>query len=87
MDRFGEKLRTLRKKQGLTLEQLGNMLDVHNTYVSQMEKGKSSPNAAMILKIARFFDVTTDQLMKDELDLDTSADEPPNRACTGPSGR
>lgn len=82
MNGFGEKLRILRKKQGLTLEQLGNILDVHNTYVSQMEKGKSIPNAAMILKIARFFNVTTDQLMKDEIDLDTNVDEPPNRACT-----
>ena len=70
MERFGEKLRTLRKKQELTLAQLGNVLGVHNTYVSQMEKSKSTPNAAMILKIARYFDVSTDQLMKDELNLD-----------------
>lgn len=70
MDRFGEKLRTLRKRQGFTIRQLGEMLDVHHTYVSQLEKGKTSPNAAMILKIAALFDVTTDQLMKDELDLD-----------------
>jgi transcriptional regulator with XRE-family HTH domain len=70
MERFGEKLRTLRKQHGLTLAQLGSELDVHNTYVSQMERSKSTPNAAMILKIARYFDVTTDQLMKDELELD-----------------
>jgi len=70
MERFGEKLRTLRKQHGLTLAQLGNKLNVHNTYVSQMERSKSTPNAAMILKIARYFDVTTDQLMKDELELE-----------------
>ena len=70
MERFGEKLHTLRKELGLTLAQLGNVLDVHNTYVSQMEKSKSTPNAAMILKIACYFDVSTDQLMKDELELD-----------------
>jgi len=70
MERFGEKLHTLRKRQGLTLAQLGHLLGVHNTYISQMEKGKSIPNAAMILKIARFFNVSTDQLMKGELELD-----------------
>jgi len=70
MDRFGEKLRTLRKRQGFTLRQLGEMLEVHHTYVSQLEKGKTSPNATIILKIAAVFDVTTDQLMKDNLDLD-----------------
>lgn len=63
-------MRTLRKQHGLTLTQLGDMLGVHNTYVSQIEKGKKIPNAAMILKIADIFGVTTDQLMRDELELD-----------------
>lgn len=70
MNRFGEKLHTLRKRQGLTLVQLGDRLGVYNTYVSQLEKGKRTPNAAMILKISEIFNVTTDQLMKDELELD-----------------
>jgi transcriptional regulator with XRE-family HTH domain len=70
MTRFGEKLSTLRRRRGLTLRQLGDLLGVYNTYISQLEKGKRLPNAAMILKIAEFFDVTTDQLMKDELELD-----------------
>ena len=70
MKRFGEKLRILRKQHELTLKQLGDMLDVHNTYVSQLEKGKKIPNAAMILKISHIFNVSTDKLMKDELELD-----------------
>ena len=70
MKRFGEKLYILRQSRGLTLRVLGDLLDVHHTYVSQLEKGKSIPNANMILKIARFFDVSIDQLMKDELELD-----------------
>lgn len=70
MERFGEKLRTLRKSHGLTLRELGDILNIHHTYVSQMEKGKSTPNASMILKIARHFNVSTDRLMKDELEID-----------------
>jgi transcriptional regulator with XRE-family HTH domain len=70
MERFGEKLSTLRKKRGLTLRQLGEMLGVYHTYVSQIEKGKKIPNAAMIIKIADIFGVSTDQLMRDELELD-----------------
>jgi len=69
MKEFGEKLRQLRKQRGLTLVQLGDMLEVNNTFVSRMERGKAIPNAAMILKISRLFEVTTDQLMKDELEL------------------
>ncbi len=70
MDRFGEKLSVLRKRRGLTLRQLGEMLEVHHTYVSQIEKGKTTPNARMIIKIADIFGVTADLLMRDELELD-----------------
>ena len=69
MKRFGEKLSFLRKAQGLTLAALGEVLDVHNTYISQLEKGRRIPNADMILKIADYFELTTDQLMRDELEV------------------
>ncbi len=70
LDRFGEKLAILRKQRGLTLRQLGKMLQVDHTYVSQLEKRKTKPNGIMILKVAEIFNVSTDMLMKDELDLD-----------------
>ena len=70
MNQFGEKLRVLRKKRGYTLKELGDMLGVHHTFVSQLEMSKSTPNAAMILKIADTFGVSTDVLMRDELDLE-----------------
>ena len=70
MERFGEKVRTLRKTHKLTLAELGKMLDVHFTYVSQLEKGKTLPNAKMILKIADVFGISLDLLMRDELELE-----------------
>ena len=70
MKRFGEKLAKLRQGQGLTLRQLGEELEVHNTFISQIEKGRKMPNAVMILKIANLFGVTADQLMRDDLELD-----------------
>lgn len=69
MKRFGKKLYQLRIRQSLTLAELGNLLEVHNTYVSQMEKGRKVPNAEMILKVADTFGMTTDHLMRDELEL------------------
>lgn len=69
MKLFGVKLYQLRTQRGLTLAELGNLLGVHNTFVSQLEKGRKLPNAEMILKVADIFSVTTDQLMRDELDL------------------
>ncbi len=73
MNQFGEKLRALRKKRGYTLKELGEMLGVHHTFVSQLEMSKSIPNAAMILKIADLFGVSTDLLMRDELALEDQA--------------
>ncbi len=58
---------TLRKQRGLSLRQLGDMLGVSDSYVGRMEKGKKIPNVAMVIKISHLFDVTTDQLVKDEL--------------------
>jgi transcriptional regulator with XRE-family HTH domain len=69
MKRFGEKLYQLRARRGLTLADVGNLLNVHNTFVSQLEKGRKVPNAEMILKVADTFNVTTDYLMRDSLDL------------------
>jgi len=70
MNQFGEKLRTLRKKRGDTLKELGDTLGVHHIFVSQVEMGKSVPNAALSLKIADPFGVSTDVLMRDALELD-----------------
>ncbi len=70
MKRFGEKLRTLRLQHGLTMRQLGDMLGVSDSYISQMETGDKVPNVAMLLKIANMFNVSLDQLARDNLELD-----------------
>jgi len=69
MKKFGEKLRLLRRRQGITLTQLGDMLDVSYSYIGKMERGERIPNAAMITKIAQLFKISFDQLMNDEIDL------------------
>ena len=69
MQRFGEKLHTLRMQRGLTLRELADMLGVHNSHVARIEKGEK-PSVELILKISRLFDVPIDILMKDELELD-----------------
>jgi transcriptional regulator with XRE-family HTH domain len=70
MKNFGKKLRTLRQRHAYTLRQLGEALEIDHSFVAQLEAGKRIPNAAMILKIADTFGVTTDLLMRDEIELD-----------------
>jgi len=39
-------------------------------YISELESGKKKPTAEFVLNVARLFDVSTDQLLKDELELE-----------------
>ncbi len=70
MKRFGKKLRTLRERQGLTITQLSDMLNVSYSYIGKMERGEKIPNVAMLIKIADVFNICLDKLARDELDLD-----------------
>ena len=66
--RFGEKLRQLRSQRGLTLMGLAEELGYKShTYMSEVENGKKLPTVKMVLQVARYFGVTTDELLKDEL--------------------
>lgn len=69
-ERFGEKLRVLRSRRGLSLRQLSSELGVSYSYIAKMERGEKIPSVAMSLTVAYFFDVTTDVLLKDELELE-----------------
>jgi transcriptional regulator with XRE-family HTH domain len=70
MERFGEKLQVLRQRHKMSQRQLSDLLDVHHSYVGALELGKKKPSVAMLLKISRIFNVSLDQLAKDELELD-----------------
>jgi transcriptional regulator with XRE-family HTH domain len=71
MQRFGEKLRMLRATKQMTLKELASALGLTaHGYISEMEAGKKKPTAEFVLKVARYFKVTTDQLMKDELNVE-----------------
>lgn len=70
MSRIGEKLRALRERQGLTSRELGSILGVSNSYIIRIENGQKRPSIDLVAKIARYFNVTTDQLILDEFELD-----------------
>jgi len=71
MQRFGEKLRILRKQRGITMKELSQMLGFASyTYLNAIELGNKKPSLELAVEIARFFDVSTDLLLKDELELD-----------------
>jgi transcriptional regulator with XRE-family HTH domain len=68
--RFGEKLHTLRTRRGLTLKELAQALGhASHGYISELEAGKKIPTVEFVLGVALLFDVTTDVLLKDDLNL------------------
>ena len=62
---FCEKLRTLRKKQGLSQEQLAEALDVSRQSVSKWESGTCLPEPDKLVAISRYFKVSLDSLLTD----------------------
>ena len=65
---FHEKLQELRKHKGLTQEELAGALFVSRTAISKWESGRGYPNIDSLKAIAKFFEVTIDELLSgDEL--------------------
>ncbi len=70
MKRFGEKLHFLRKKHHLTLQTLAVELGyAAHSHISQIESGKKQPTVDFVLKVGQRFNVSTDELLRDELDV------------------
>jgi transcriptional regulator with XRE-family HTH domain len=68
--RFGEKLQILRAHHEMTLVEVAHALGyTTHSYISEIEAGKKQPTAEFVLGVARLFNVPTDQLLKDELEL------------------
>ena len=63
---FHEKLQELRKRKGLTQEELAEALYVSRTAVSKWESGKGFPNIDSLKGIAAYFSVTLDELLSGE---------------------
>jgi transcriptional regulator with XRE-family HTH domain len=66
----------------MTLQQLAHALghSAHG-YISELESGKKKPTAELVLKVACLFDVTTDLLLRDEIELDSHSAEKSKRSC------
>lgn len=60
---FNQKLQELRKKKGLTQEELATSLYVSRTAISKWESGRGYPNIDSLKMIAKFFSLTVDELL------------------------
>lgn len=60
---FGENLRNLRKGRSMTQSELGGKIGLSKAVISKYETGLGYPSFDVLIRIARFFGVTTDYLL------------------------
>lgn len=68
---LSEKLYMLRKKRGLSQEQLAEQLNVSRQAISKWESGQSTPETEKLLATAKFFQVSLDYLLSEDTTQDT----------------
>lgn len=66
---FSERLKQLRRNRGITQVQLAHEFNVANGTIAMWETGKREPDFATTIRIATFFQVTTDYLLGNERNL------------------
>lgn len=60
---FGYILRSLRKRSGLSQSELGKHIGLSKSVISNYENGINYPDYENLLRIAKYFGVTTDYLL------------------------
>lgn len=67
---FADKVLNLRKRSGLSQEELAEKLEVSRQAISRWEMGLAMPDASNLLQLSKLFKVTVDYLINDEYSSD-----------------
>ncbi|WP_424768066.1 helix-turn-helix domain-containing protein [Paenibacillus sp. sgz302251] len=71
---IGENIRSLRKKRGLSQEQLALRADINASYMGQVERGEKNPTIDVLSKIAFALQIPIEQLVNVISDPEVSDD-------------
>ena len=67
--KIGEKIAHLRTMAGISQEQFAERIDVSRQSVSKWEMDQALPQIDKVLQICEIFDVSTDELLRDKIEL------------------
>lgn len=87
---LSEKIRELRRKEGLSQDELAERVDVSRQAVSKWELGSAVPTADKLVELADFFGVSLDWLMRGEdfsQNTDSKPEERPSECNEQPKRR
>ena len=62
--RFGQRIKELRKRLGLTQEDLAFKVGVDRSYMGFVERGERNPTLSKIAKIAKTLNISLSELFK-----------------------
>lgn len=62
--KFGKKLRELRKKAGISQEELGFRANIHRTYIGAIERGEQNVSINNIHKLAKALRISLSELFR-----------------------
>jgi len=63
--KFGEKVRELRTKKGLSQEKLAEFAEVHRTYIGMIERAEKNITLVNIEKIAKALNVSISSMFEE----------------------
>ena len=63
-ERVGLNLQRLRREKGLSQEELAHLAEIHQTYLSGVERGKRNPTITVLQRIAQALGADIDELVK-----------------------
>lgn len=66
LSEFGTRVRRLRQERGMTLKELGTRAECSATYLSEIERGKTSPTLAALTRIAEALQKPRAYFLEDE---------------------
>lgn len=75
---FAQKLTALRRKSGLSQEELAQKMDVSRQAVSKWESGQTMPDVTKLVALSKLMDVSLDYLLRDEEEVPRQTAEPQN---------
>lgn len=78
---LADKIIRLRKKNGWSQEELADRMHVSRQAVSKWEAAQTTPDLEKVLQLSKLFGVTTDYLLKDDLDTEEFTDDSADRIC------
>ena len=72
---LADKIIRLRKKNGWSQEELADKMNVSRQAVSKWESAQTIPDLAKVLQLSSLLGVTTDYLLKDEIEDEEFTDD------------